>query len=171
MAGETAYDLGDRLFDLTPASVGQLSEVAGWVSAGALAEVELSDPEFAPPVAGVGAVIAIGINDAAHAAESGSEPPTSPVMFLKTPNTLGGPDDPVRIPPHSRKTDWEVELAFVIGRRAYESACWRTTCSATWRASRWPTTCRSGPSSSRSPGASGARGSASPATRRSGRGW
>ena len=120
VAGETAYDLGDRLFDLTPASVGHLSEVAGWVSAGALAEVELSDPEFAPPVAGVGAVIAIGMNYAAHAAESGSEPPTSPVMFLKTPNTLGGPDDPVRIPPHSRKTDWEVELAFVIGRRAYE---------------------------------------------------
>jgi len=58
------------------------------------------------------------MNYAAHAAESGSEPPTQLVMFMKAPNTVIGPDDDVTIPPGSEKTDWEVELGIVIGRRA-----------------------------------------------------
>ena len=70
------------------------------------------------PIARPGSVICIGMNYAAHAAESGSEPPTSPILFLKTPNTVGGPDDDVAIPRLSRKTDWEVELGVVIGERA-----------------------------------------------------
>ena len=69
------------------------------------------------PLARPGAVICIGMNYAAHAAESGSAPPERPVLFLKTPNTVGGPNDPVQIPRDSVKTDWEVELAVVIGRR------------------------------------------------------
>ena len=70
------------------------------------------------PIARPGSVMCIGMNYAAHAAESGSEPPTSPILFLKTPNTVGGPDDDVAIPRLSRKTDWEVELGVVIGERA-----------------------------------------------------
>ncbi len=70
------------------------------------------------PIARPGAVICIGMNYAAHAAESGAEPPTVPIMFLKTPNTVVGPDDVVTIPRGSEKTDWEVELGVVIGRRA-----------------------------------------------------
>lgn len=70
------------------------------------------------PVGRPGAVVCIGMNYAAHAAESGAQPPEHPVVFLKTPNTIGGPDDPVAIPRGSDKTDWEVELALVIGRRA-----------------------------------------------------
>ena len=70
------------------------------------------------PIARPSAVICIGMNYAAHAAESGSEPPTVPIMFLKTPNTVVGPDDAVAIPRTSVKTDWEVELGVVIGRRA-----------------------------------------------------
>jgi 2-keto-4-pentenoate hydratase/2-oxohepta-3-ene-1,7-dioic acid hydratase in catechol pathway len=61
-------------------------------------------------------VVCIGMNYAAHAAESGSAPPEHPIVFLKTPNTVGGPNDPVPIPRGSVKTDWEVELGVVIGR-------------------------------------------------------
>ncbi len=64
------------------------------------------------------AVICIGQNYAAHARESGAEPPTIPIMFLKTPNTVVGPNDAVTIPRGSEKTDWEVELGVVIGARA-----------------------------------------------------
>ena len=58
------------------------------------------------------------MNYAAHAAESGSPPPEVPILFLKTPNTVVGPNDPVTVPPGAVKTDWEVELGVVIGRRA-----------------------------------------------------
>lgn len=70
------------------------------------------------PIARPSAVICVGMNYAAHAAESGSAPPTVPIIFLKTPNTVSGPNDPVAIPPGSSKTDWEVELGVVIGQRA-----------------------------------------------------
>ena len=70
------------------------------------------------PIARPGAVVCVGLNYAAHAAESGVEPPKQPVIFLKTPNTVAGPDDDVRIPLRSNKTDWEVELGVVIGRTA-----------------------------------------------------
>jgi 2-keto-4-pentenoate hydratase/2-oxohepta-3-ene-1,7-dioic acid hydratase in catechol pathway len=63
-------------------------------------------------------VLCIGMNYAAHAAESGSAPPEIPILFLKTPNTVVGPNDTVEIPRGSEKTDWEVELGVVIGRRA-----------------------------------------------------
>jgi 2,4-didehydro-3-deoxy-L-rhamnonate hydrolase len=69
------------------------------------------------PIARPSAVVCIGLNYAAHAAESGAQPPEHPVVFLKTPNTVGGPDDPVAIPRGSSKTDWEVELGLVISRR------------------------------------------------------
>jgi 2-keto-4-pentenoate hydratase/2-oxohepta-3-ene-1,7-dioic acid hydratase in catechol pathway len=65
-----------------------------------------------------GSVVCVGMNYAAHAAESGAKPPRQPVIFLKTNNTVGGPDDPVQIPRNSTRTDWEVELAVVIGARA-----------------------------------------------------
>ena len=70
------------------------------------------------PIARPGAVVCVGLNYAAHAAESGVEPPTQPVIFLKTPNTVSGPHDDVRVPLRSSKTDWEVELGVLIGRPA-----------------------------------------------------
>ena len=70
------------------------------------------------PIARPSAVLCVGMNYAAHAAESGSAAPEVPIIFQKTPNTVVGPDDPVTIPPGSTKTDWEVELGIVIGRRA-----------------------------------------------------
>ncbi|MFM9876261.1 MAG: fumarylacetoacetate hydrolase family protein [Rhodoglobus sp.] len=70
------------------------------------------------PIARPTAVICIGMNYAAHAAESGSGPPTRTVIFFKHPNTVVGPFDTVLLPPGSTKTDWEVELAVVISTRA-----------------------------------------------------
>lgn len=65
-----------------------------------------------------GAVVCVGMNYAMHAAESGAPPPAEPVIFLKHPNTVSGPDDPVAVPPGAIAMDWEVELGVVIGRRA-----------------------------------------------------
>jgi 2-keto-4-pentenoate hydratase/2-oxohepta-3-ene-1,7-dioic acid hydratase in catechol pathway len=70
------------------------------------------------PIARPGAVVCIGQNYAAHAAESGAEPPGHPIVFFKHPNTVVGPYDEVLVPRNSSKTDWEVELAVVIGKTA-----------------------------------------------------
>ncbi len=69
-----------------------------------------------PCVTGVGKCICIGLNYADHAAESGMPVPPEPVVFGKWTSAIGGPDDPVEIPRGSLKTDWEVELAVVIGQ-------------------------------------------------------
>ena len=84
---------------------------------GALTPIDTSGSRFGAPVARPHAVWCIGMNYAAHAAESGAQPPDVPVLFFKTPNTVVGPDDDVLIPRGSATTDWEVELAVVIGRR------------------------------------------------------
>ena len=68
------------------------------------------------PLARPNNVVCIGMNYAAHAAESGALPPTIPVVFLKPNNTVAGPFDASPIPPSSEKYDWEVELGVVIGR-------------------------------------------------------
>jgi len=75
-------------------------------------------PRLGPPVAGVGKILAIGFNYAEHAAETGKPLPDEPLLFTKAVTALSGPDDPVVLPRGSRKGDWEVELAVVIGRRA-----------------------------------------------------
>ncbi|WAX58282.1 fumarylacetoacetate hydrolase family protein [Jatrophihabitans cynanchi] len=69
------------------------------------------------PVAKPEKIICIGLNYADHAAETGQALPTEPIVFAKAPNTLVGPNDQVRIPRGSTKTDWEVELGVVIGRQ------------------------------------------------------
>lgn len=75
-------------------------------------------PRLGAPVAGVGKIVAIGLNYSDHAAESNLPVPTEPVIFMKAVTSLTGPDDPVTIPRGSEKTDWEVELAVVIGKPA-----------------------------------------------------
>ncbi|MET4580934.1 2,4-diketo-3-deoxy-L-fuconate hydrolase [Conyzicola nivalis] len=71
-----------------------------------------------PPIARPGAVLCIGQNYAAHAAESGNAAPTVPILFFKHPNTVVGPFDDIHVPPRAEKIDWEVELGVVIGTRA-----------------------------------------------------
>ena len=63
-------------------------------------------------------ILCIGLNYSDHAAETGQTVPDEPILFTKSPNTLIGPNDDVRIPRGSTKTDWEVELGIVIGKRA-----------------------------------------------------
>jgi len=75
-------------------------------------------PRYGCPVNGVGKFIAIGLNYADHAAESGVPIPKEPVVFMKATSCLQGPNDPVMLPKGSVKTDWEVELGVVIGTRA-----------------------------------------------------
>lgn len=75
-------------------------------------------PRMGCPVANVGKFIAIGLNYADHAAESGVPIPKEPVVFMKATSCIQGPNDDVMLPRGSVKTDWEVELAVVIGTRA-----------------------------------------------------
>ena len=75
-------------------------------------------PRLGPCVSGVGKIICIGLNYSDHAAESGMEVPPEPVIFFKATSAIIGPNDDVYIPRASEKTDWEVELAVVIGERA-----------------------------------------------------
>lgn len=83
-----------------------------------LPKVKISDFRIGSPVARPTKLICIGLNYAKHAAESNAEPPTEPVVFMKAPDSLVGPNDDIRIPKDSTKTDYEVELAIVIGKRA-----------------------------------------------------
>jgi 2-keto-4-pentenoate hydratase/2-oxohepta-3-ene-1,7-dioic acid hydratase in catechol pathway len=83
----------------------------------ALPIVERVD-RFGPPLTGIGKIICIGLNYRDHARETGATPPAEPIVFLKTPDTVVGAGDDVLIPRSSRKTDWEVELAVVIGAQA-----------------------------------------------------
>jgi 2,4-didehydro-3-deoxy-L-rhamnonate hydrolase len=76
------------------------------------------NPRLGPCVSKVGNFIAVGLNYADHAAESGMAIPKEPILFTKAPSCIVGPNDDVMIPKGSEKTDWEVELAVVIGTRA-----------------------------------------------------
>lgn len=97
---------------------GGLDRLRVAVEAATLPTLDASGLRVGAPVARPQAIVCIGQNYAAHAAESGAEPPEMPIIFFKHPNTLRGPDDDVRIPRNAVKTDWEVELAAVIGSEA-----------------------------------------------------
>ncbi|MEP0367048.1 MAG: fumarylacetoacetate hydrolase family protein [Cyclobacteriaceae bacterium] len=71
-----------------------------------------------PPLARPSKIVCVGLNYAKHAAESGMEIPSEPVLFFKATSAIVGPMDPIIIPRQSQKTDWEVELAIVIGKKA-----------------------------------------------------
>jgi 2-keto-4-pentenoate hydratase/2-oxohepta-3-ene-1,7-dioic acid hydratase in catechol pathway len=71
-----------------------------------------------PPIARPSKLVCVGLNYAQHAAESGMKLPSEPVLFFKSTTAIVGPDDDVIIPKGSNKTDWEVELAVVIGKKA-----------------------------------------------------
>ena len=119
ISADKFYDLRGVTSDIDGESLasGLLDRIAA--SADALPELDdAASMRIGAPVARPSAIICIGMNYAAHAAESGSLPPEIPIMFMKTPNTVGGPNDVVDIPRKSTKTDWEVELGVVIGQRA-----------------------------------------------------
>lgn len=96
-----------------------MARVRDALAAGTLPELAGADElRVGAPIATPAAVLCIGMNYAAHAAETGDLPPETPILFFKHPNTIVGPFDDVAIPPGANKVDWEVELAVVIGKRA-----------------------------------------------------
>ncbi len=111
-------DLSGVISDVTPEAL----------SPAALDRLRAIDPETLPrvsaemrlgvPLTGIGKLIAVGLNYADHAAEAGAPIPAEPVLFGKATSALTGPYDPVFLPRGGTKTDWEVELAVVIGRTA-----------------------------------------------------
>jgi 2-keto-4-pentenoate hydratase/2-oxohepta-3-ene-1,7-dioic acid hydratase in catechol pathway len=115
-----AFDLGSLTDDIDGAFLASdgIGQVRLALVAGTLPELELEGMRIGPPVAKPGKIVCIGLNYSDHARETGQEPPTEPVVFMKAPNTMIGPNDEVLIPRGSRKTDWEVELAIVIGATA-----------------------------------------------------
>lgn len=116
---EAYYDLSSVTGDIddTFLSSDGPARAAAAFSAGTLPVISSVD-RLGSPVARPGTVYCIGQNYAAHAAESGSKPPTHPILFLKPSNTVVGPEDQVEIPRGATQTDWEVELGVVIGARA-----------------------------------------------------
>jgi 2-keto-4-pentenoate hydratase/2-oxohepta-3-ene-1,7-dioic acid hydratase in catechol pathway len=118
-------DAGGTLRDLT----GLVPDIAGAVlsdtglamlrglDAGALPVVP-AGARIGPCVGGTGKFVCIGLNYADHAAESGLKVPPEPIIFLKATSAIVGPDDPIIMPRGSEKTDWEVELAVIIGTKA-----------------------------------------------------
>jgi 2-keto-4-pentenoate hydratase/2-oxohepta-3-ene-1,7-dioic acid hydratase in catechol pathway len=116
----TVYDLAPVTLDIDGAFLAAdgIARVRDALERGVLQPADVDGLRVGPPVARPTAVICIGMNYAAHAAESGSEPPEHPVIFFKHPNTVVGPDDVVLLPPGAEKVDWEVELTIVIGKTA-----------------------------------------------------
>ncbi|QCX76828.1 Ureidoglycolate lyase [Streptomyces sp. YIM 121038] len=120
-AGGTLRDLSGVVTDIDGALLADdaaLARVRAAADAGDLPVLDAAGLRVGPPLARIGKVVCIGLNYHDHAVEAGAEPPAEPVVFLKAADTVVGPDDTVLVPRGSVKTDWEVELAIVIGRTA-----------------------------------------------------
>jgi 2,4-didehydro-3-deoxy-L-rhamnonate hydrolase len=111
-------DLSSFTDDLTADSLSpaRLREISAWPRE--LMPIVPAPARFGTPYRGVGKFIAIGLNYRDHAAESGLPVPAEPVIFFKSTSCIVGPNDNIMLPRASVKTDWEVELGVVIGRRA-----------------------------------------------------
>jgi 2-keto-4-pentenoate hydratase/2-oxohepta-3-ene-1,7-dioic acid hydratase in catechol pathway len=103
LAGEVLSD--DGLAKIAAIDLETLPEVSG-------------KPRLGAPVAGTRNFVCIGLNYSDHAAETGAAVPSEPIVFLKSLSALCGPEDDILIPRGSKKTDWEAELAIVIGKTA-----------------------------------------------------
>lgn len=115
-----AYDLSGRTSDIDGAFLSTLdpAELARAVAGGELPSTDIAGQRVGAPVARPGKVVGIGLNYRDHAAEAGAQLPAEPVIFSKPANTVVGPYDEVLVPRGSEKTDYEVELAIVVGRTA-----------------------------------------------------
>ncbi|ONG53524.1 2-hydroxyhepta-2,4-diene-1,7-dioate isomerase [Pseudoroseomonas deserti] len=117
-ADGTIRDLSGVIADLSGEALSEagLAKLAA-LDAASLPKVE-GNPRLGSPVTGMKNFVCIGLNYADHAAETGAPIPKEPIIFLKSLGALSGPNDDVEVPPGSVKTDWEVELAIIIGTRA-----------------------------------------------------
>jgi 2-keto-4-pentenoate hydratase/2-oxohepta-3-ene-1,7-dioic acid hydratase in catechol pathway len=117
-ANGALHDLADHVTDIDGAAlVPEALDMLRSLDPTALALVH-GEHRLGPPVGKVGKVIAVGLNYADHAAESGLKVPDEPILFMKATSAICGPNDDVIIPRGSKKPDWEVELAIVIGKEA-----------------------------------------------------
>ena len=111
-------DLSGKIKDIGPAELSP----AGLAKLARLKTASLplvkGKPRYGVPLTGVGKFLAIGLNYSDHAAEAGMPIPKEPIMFMKADTSLSGPNDKVMLPKGSTKSDWEVELGFVIGTKA-----------------------------------------------------
>ncbi|GAA3109450.1 fumarylacetoacetate hydrolase family protein [Nonomuraea salmonea] len=111
-------DIGVPEIDGAFLASGGVARVREALERGDLPVVEAEGLRVGAPIARPGKIVCIGLNFSDHAAESGAAVPAEPVVFMKASNTMVGPYDEVLVPRGSVKTDWEVELAIVIGREA-----------------------------------------------------
>lgn len=117
-ADGTVRDLSGHVSDIGGAALSDAGIAAlRAIDAGKLPIIPATT-RLGPCVAGTGKFICIGLNYADHAAESGMAVPPEPIIFMKATSAIVGPNDPIVIPRTSVKTDWEVELAVIIGTRA-----------------------------------------------------
>ena len=116
---ENYIDLSDVVVDFNEEFFGsnRMDEIANVVADRWDTAQPIGDQRVGAPIARPHQILCIGLNYSDHAAETGQKVPTEPILFTKSPNTLQGPNDDVQIPRGSVKTDWEVELGIVIGRR------------------------------------------------------
>lgn len=117
----TLRDLSGVVADIDGALLADeeaLGRLRAAADAGELPVLDATGLRIGPPLARIGKIVCIGLNYHDHARETGAEPPAEPVVFMKAPDTVVGPNDTVLVPRGALKTDWEVELAVVIGRTA-----------------------------------------------------
>src|SRR5215467_3072277 len=110
----------DGTYALATVQGEEFEDLPALLSAGGAIEpgAEAQPGELLPVVGRPGKVICVGLNYAAHAAETGRPPPEYPMLFPKWHTSLTGPNADVPLPPESQKVDWEAELAFVFGKPA-----------------------------------------------------
>lgn len=117
--GGKNYDVSAFITDYNEAFFTQdgLVQLAKIVASGNLPEVAINE-RIGPPVARPSKIVCVGLNYAKHAKETGANIPIEPILFMKSTTSIIGPNDSVIIPKNSEKTDWEVELAVLIGKKA-----------------------------------------------------
>lgn len=119
VTADGSFDLGGLGVDIDGAFLAGdgADRVRAALAAGSLPAAD-TEARIGSPIARPGKIVCIGLNYRDHAEETGAAIPAEPIIFMKDPSTIVGPNDTVLIPPTSQKTDWEVELGVVIGRTA-----------------------------------------------------
>ena len=109
-------DISSHINDLNPQNISFINlEKLKNINLESLPEIPSSE-RIGSCIVNPGKFVGIGLNYSDHAAETGAKIPTEPIVFMKATSCIVGPNDNVVIPKNSKKTDWEVEIAFVIGK-------------------------------------------------------
>lgn len=112
------HDISSLVDDISPASIASGALASIDAAAAEACPVVEGSPRIGPCISTTGNFIAVGLNYVQHAVETNSPIPEEPILFNKAPSCIGGPDDTIILPKNSQKSDWEVEIAMVMGKRA-----------------------------------------------------